>query len=625
MSKLAQFLFNFENNYRNEISKFYRIMKNLFGIVLFFLVVNFSYAQVMYDYPYQMDCSYFPSYSQDSVIDVFSNNGSWFGIGLPSADAPERFGKFAGPFSFYNDKWIGRSLMQFNFGVDGLGKIQYEFAKDFEVVQYPGLLYQKFVFDDYFIEIRAAFISGRTCLFKAHAINTSSKKIPMTWMINGAAYDEVGEADRFTDVWMYKIDNEDDIFWLMRYKLDDAINLVFQADSYEFSYKEAQWIEPKDTLSIVTTLSQYFKGDDKGDVELATEALNDPEQFFDKNQKMWSFLISNVVTQNEEFKKISVKSLQTLLMNLRSLFPDFKNYFFVERNGLENEYVNVDENWFYASAMIRYDISIATHALVSAISNLNQDSSINSIIPVLNFTDSIPVLSNKPMAAWTAWNIFSIRPDTNIMKVIYPLIKANHEFWYNHRDANKNLWCEDNLGFERVDVNAMLFSEKYCLNKMAVLLGYQEDANTYQEQMAIIKASFNRYFTDNQQSGYVDINIKNENKVLADDVIGYALWAGLASLDVANFYAQQINIEIDNGTYKAKFESGDFDISYYYFLISGLKLYKYEVEADKLLNMLLETVLNDAKNKPLPSYGNEKMVNDNSSLTAAVLLLLLNY
>ncbi|MDD4157569.1 MAG: hypothetical protein PHY08_13470, partial [Candidatus Cloacimonetes bacterium] len=371
-----------------------------------------------------MNCSYFPSYSDDSVTNVFSNNGSWFGIGIPSADSPERFGKFAGPYSFYNDKWISRSLMQFNFGVVGFGKIQYEFAKDFEVVQFPGLLYQKFIFDDYQIEIRAVFISGRTCLFKADAINTSDKKIPMTWMVNGDAYEEIGEVDKFTDVWMYRVDNKDDVFWLLRFELDDKVNLVFGADSFEFSYKEPQWIEPNDTLSVVTTLSQYFKGDDKGEVEMVSQALKDPEQFFDKNQNMWSYFASNIIVQNEAYKKISIKSLQTLLMNLRSYIPEFKNYFFVEKSDIEQEYINVDENWFYASAMIRYDISLATHALASTVSNLNKDSSLNNIIPVLNYNDSISILNNRPMAAWTAWNIFAIKPDVSMMKVFYPLIKA---------------------------------------------------------------------------------------------------------------------------------------------------------------------------------------------------------
>ncbi|MDD2633977.1 MAG: hypothetical protein PHW82_00595 [Bacteroidales bacterium] len=600
-------------------------MKNLFGIILFALVINVSYAQIMYNYPYQMECSYFPSYSQDSVTNVFSNNGSWFGLGLPSVEETNRFGKFAGPYSFYNDKWIGRSLIKFNFGIDGIGKIQYEFANDFEIVQYPGLLYQKFVFDDFFIEIKAAFVSGRTCLFEAKAINTSDKILPMSWMINGDAYEEMGETDRFTDVWMYKIDGKDDIFWLLRYKLDDEINLVFQEDAYEISYKKPQWIEPNDTLSIVTTLSQYFKGDDKSEVEMVTEALNNPKRFFDNNEKMWTFLISNVVAQNEMHKKISVKALQTLLMNLRSLIPDFKSYFFVERNGLNNEYINVDENWFYASSMIRYDISLATHALVSAMSNLNQDNSLNTIVPVLNHVDNIPIISEKPMAAWTAWNIVSIKSDTNIMKVIYPLIKANHEFWYSHRDDNNNFWCEDNLGVERVDVNAMLFSEKYCLKKIAERLGYLDDVKMYKEQMDSIKLAFNHYFFDIQQSEYVNINIKSGQKIAADDVIGYALWAGLASLDIADFYSQKLNMVVNNGAYKSKFESGDFDIEYYYFLISGLNLYKYETVADNLLNILLETVLDDSKNKPLPSYGKGKLNNDSSSLTAAVLLLLLNY
>ncbi|MDD4150659.1 MAG: hypothetical protein PHE33_11610, partial [Bacteroidales bacterium] len=194
-----------------------------------------------------------------------------------------------------------------------------------------------------------------------------------------------------------------------------------------------------------------------------------------------------------------------------------------------------------------------------------------------------------------------------------------------NRNVDENLWCEDNSGLERVDINAMLFSEKYCLNKIATSLGYLDDARMYQMQMDSIRLYFNSYFFDVDTPGFVNIDIENGQKLMADDVIGYALWSGLAALDVASFYAQKINVEIADGTYKQKFESGDFDISYYYFLISGLKLYKFEEEANQLLDILLETVIRDSQNKPLPSYGMNKTVNDNSSLTAAVLLLLLNY
>ena len=119
--------------------------------------------------------------------------------------------------------------------------------------------------------------------------------------------------------------------------------------------------------------------------------------------------------------------------------------------------------------------------------------------------------------------------------------------------------------------------------------------------------------------------MKNDTKISASEAIAFAMWSGLAAFDVADYYAKIIQNNIEGGYFNEIFESGRFDISYYYFLISGLKLYKFEEQSVAIKKLLLEQVLKDSQNKPLPSYGYGGMLNDNSSLTAATLLLLINY
>jgi hypothetical protein len=597
-------------------------------IFLFFYLILFSifgFSQFMHLFSDDIDCRYFPKNSRDTVVDVFSTSGSWFGLGIPSANQTEKFGKFAGPYSFFDNKWISKSLLEFNFGIPGVGKIQYESANDFELVQFPGMLYQKFVFDNFYLEIRAIFISGRTCLFKADAINTSNQRVPMSWMVKGDAFEELGEADKFTDGWMYKIDNMEDVFWLIRFRLDDEMNLVFNPDSFEFSYKNPIWVEPQDTFSIVTTLSQYFKGDLRKDIMLSSEALQDPNVFFERNDNLWNFLVTNVVVQNDDLRNLSLQALQTMFLNLRSYLPTFQNYFFNQNSNQQNEAIYVDENWFYASAMIRYDPNVSIYCLNAVVSNLNIDSSLNQIIPVLGSIDNNSGLSQRPMAAWTAWNAFSAKPKKEIMQRLYPLIKASHQYWYSHQNMNGNLWCEDDNGVERPDINAMLFSEKYCLNKMAQELSFEDDVEIYQQQMDSMKLSYNSHFFDTNLAGLANINISSSSTQLNDEAIAYALWAGLAAFDVADYYANIVRNNIEEGVYKDIFKTGKFDISYYYFLISGLKLYKYEEEANRLRGQLLEVVRNDTKNNIIPSYGLNGKEYNNSTLTASVLLLLMNY
>lgn len=600
-------------------------MRKLFLFLYLILFSIFGFSQFMQLFSDDLNCRYFPKSPQDSIVDVFATSGSWFGLGIPDADQTEKFGKFSGPYSYFDNTWISKSLLEFNFGIPGVGKIQYESANDFELVQLPGMLCQKFVFDNFYLEIRAIFISGRTCLFKADAINTSNQRVPMSWMVKGDAFEELGEADKFTDGWMYKIDNKDDVFWLIRFRLDDEMNLVFNPDSYEFSYKNPIWVEPQDTFSIVTTLSQYFKGDLRKDIMLSSEALQNPDEFFDRNNNLWNFLVTNVVVQNEDLRNLSLQALQTMFLNLRSYLPSFQNYFFNKNSNQQNEAIYVDENWFYASAMIRYDPNVSIYGLNAVVSNLNADSSLNQIIPVLGSIDNNSGLSQRPMAAWTAWNAFSAKPKKEIMQSLYPLIKASHQYWYSHRNKNGNLWCEDDNGIERPDINALLFSEKYCLNKMAQELSLSEDVEIYKQQMDSMKLNYNSYFFDTDLAALANVNISTDSRQLNDEAIAFALWSGLAAFDVADYYANIVRINLAEGVYKEIFKAGKFDISYYYFLISGLKLYKYEEEANLLRGQLLEVVLNDTKNNIIPSYGLNGKEYNNSTLTASVLLLLMNY
>ncbi len=600
-------------------------MRKLSGLFVLIFLYSVLSSQTLYDYPDQLNYSHFPVSATDSITNTFHTNGSWFGIGLPDDSNPYRWGKIAGPYSTYMNKWIGKSLIQFNFGIAGIGKIQFESAKDHKIVQYPGMLYQKYIYESYFLEQKVIFISGRSCLMQVDAINTSEISIPMSLMIKGSAYEEIGDSEQFTDGWMYKIDGESKIFWLLRFRLDDEMNLTFNPDNYEFSFKEPQMVLPGDTLRLVMIMSQYFEGDSKQDVMLVSEALNYPSRYFERNEKLWRFLISNIIVEKEELQEITMKSLQTMYLNLRSFIPGIRNYFFVERTGQDEVYINTDEAWFYTSSLIRYDTRLAINSLASNISNLNVDSSLNKIIPILNCRDSSQILNEKPMAAWTAWNIFSVSPDVDLMTTIYPMLTAYHKYWYLNHDINNNRWCEDQFGIERPDINALLFSEKYCLKKIAEVIGYEEDAEMYQRQMDTIKMEFNAYFFNTEMMTFVSYDLKDNSVIPASEAIAYCMWSGLAAFDVADYYATIIQENIDNGYFKNIFESGKFDIAYYYFLISGLRLYKYEKQSVEISDVLLSQILKDAKNNPLPSYGYNGMVNDNSTLTAAILILLLNY
>lgn len=599
-------------------------MKKIIVLIPVLMLVVFSFGQSIYDYPNQLNYSHFPESKYDT-ISYFSSNGAWFGLSLPQAYDSDKFGSFGGPYSSYLNKWMGESLLKFSFGIAGKGKIELATAADIETDQYPGLLVQKYIFDDYQIEENLLFISGRTCLLKIEAINNSQFNIPMSMMLGGSVFENIGEAEKFTDGWIFKVDGKDDIIWLVRFRLDGEMELTFSPQEYEFSYKAPVQVAPGDTISIVATISQYFKGDLQQDVVMTSDALNYPNKYFKKNEKLWSFLIANIIPEEKELKKVCVKSLQTLYLNLRSYLPSFQNYFFVENSGLKETYVNTDVSWFCASSLIRYDIRLAMHSLASNVLNINENGSLNKYLAILNTGEMSQEVNEMPMAAWTAWNIYSVSPDNESLLRFYPLVEKYHAYWYKYHDVNNNLWCEDANGFETVKLNALLFSEKYCLMKMSEVLGYKDKAAKYKAETDSIKTVFNLYFFDTDLISYVNYDLSDNTKIPVDDVVGYCLWSGLASWDIAKVYAENVEANVNAGFYKSLFKSGFFDIEYYYFLISGLKLYEYNAESDLLKNALIEQLLEKSKDKPLPSFGLKPTEYNNSSLTAAVLLLLLNY
>ena len=600
-------------------------MKNIIITFLFLLFASAMFAQSLYDYPNQLNYSHFPENSNDTP-NFFSSTGAWFGIGLPQAYQSDKFGQFAGPYSTYTNNWFSTSILDFNFGITGKGKIELATATNIETDQYPGLLVQKYHFEDYRIEEKLMFISGRTCLLKIDAINTSQDPMQMSMMLQGSAFEELGEAESFTDGWMYKIDNKDDILWLIRFRLDKEMDLSYSPQDYEFSYKSPISVMPSDTLSIVATISQYFKGDIQQDVEMASDALYSPEKYFKKNVNLWDYLTSKITSDDSDLRKLSVKSIQTLYLNLRSYIPSFQNFFFVESTGISSAYINTDESWLYSSALLRFDIRLSLQSIASNLKNLNNDGSLNKYIGVLNTISTDSTLSENPMAAWTTWNFYSMSPDIKSLLQIYPMLEKHHNYWYEYRDSNNNLWCEDINGIETVKLNAMLFSEKYCLMKLSEELEYTEKAKMYKLQIDSIKTVFNKHFFDMDLISYVNINIVDKSKTEDADAVGYCLWAGIASWDIANIYAENVQANIDSGYYQSLFKSGKFDIEYYYYLIAGLKQYKHVTESERLKELLLQQILKNAFSKPIPSFESAAEVNyNNSSLTSAILLLLINY
>jgi putative isomerase len=601
-------------------------MRKIFYTVLILgIAANLIAQKDIKSFADQIKCSHFPE-TPDDKAEYYTSRGAWFGYTIPEVFDTENLGKFGGPYCIKTDKWMAQSLLQFNFGVAGKGSIPLASADEIEISQFAGQLQQIFTFPDYRIELNLNIVSPRTALYQATAINISDKNQSISMLLSGEMFDGLGEAEKFTDGWLYKVDKKDDIFWLVRFRLDGEMELNYSTQNYEFSFKQLQTVAPGDSIRIVAVVSQYFKGDQQQDVAISSDALNVPETHVKRNELFWNSVVELMKTEDLEYRKLCMKSLQTIHLDMRSYLPGFRNFNFVPDTGIESHYIDTDKSWLLASALIGFDPTLAMHQLASILAAKNADGSLNKFISIDKSQPLSSPLNEKPMAAWTAYNIWAVSPEKEFLTQIYPLLEEYHKYWYTSRDANKNLWCENADGIESVELNAMLFTEKYCLKKMAELMGDTVKAKKYQVEIDRIKTDFNKYFFNKEKKLYFDVDIKTNSPVATEDVIGYCLWSGLATWESAEAYAISIDQLIFDGYYDSLFASGNYDIEYYYYLIAGLKQYTLVEISNDLKTKLLSEQLKATKTQPIKSLDMEtnKLVN-NSSVAAAVLLLLINY
>lgn len=602
------------------------MMRKFLVLVLLIAAPGIFFAQhSLYKYPDQLKCTYFPN-STDDKPEFYNVRGLWHGFTNPAQNDTKNFGKFGGPYCLKTNKWVSQSLLGIKLNEEGKGNIPLTSAKEYELAQFPGVLSQNYTFPNYNMELKLSFVSQRTSLFQAFVINTSDTVQKLSLILEGEMFEDMGVGEKFSDGWIFKIDSTDDILWLIRFRLDTKMELVYSPNGYQFSFKDIQSVAPGDTLRMTAIVSQFFKGDNEQEVILSSDILDSPDKYTSRNGLFWDLMIKKMIVGTEDMKKLSVKSFQTLYLNLRSYLPGFGNFNFVQGTGIDIPYISTDESWLLSSSLIKFDTQLAMHQIASILISQNKDGSIDKYVSLDTSRLAKEGLNNRPMIAWTVWNIFLLAQDTAFLEAVIPMIENYHQYWYTYHDANKNGWCENADLIESPALNAMLFTEKHCMRQIYHVLGDTAKVVLYDAELYEIRDAFNFYFFNPELKTYCDIDIKTNEYEEAENVIGYCLWSGLATWEIAGLYSARIEDKIVEKYYEKLFAAGKYDIFYYYFLIAGLKSYKLNDISDYLKDKLLSEYLKTLNTKPLNSYdADRKVFVENSSLTASVLLLLLNY
>lgn len=601
-------------------------MKYFFIATIFVFFSTLLTAQEeRYNYPDQIKCRFMPK-SPDDKGGYYTNKGIWHGYSIPKNDDLENYGKFGGPYCIVKEKWMSPSLLKLNMSIAGNGEVDLTKANKTKIAQYPGLLTQRFEFNDIRLELNLETVTVRSSLYQALAINTSDKDQNISMALSGSMFEGLGEGEKFPDGWMFKVDGKDDVFWVVRFRLDAAMELSYSTLDYEFKFKQMQTVKPGDTLKITAVISQYFKGDSQQDVLISNDVLNLPDGYKTNNVNLWSFLFRAMTAQDSSSREISIKSLQTMYHDLRSALPGRAHFAFFPYLNTVQPVTNTEDTWFTASAMLRFDARLSFNQLVMTMMSLNSDGSLNKYLSINPAKVADSELNEKPMAAWTAWNIYLVSPDAEFLKKIFPLLEKYHSYWVDYRDADKNGWIENDDGVESVAVNAMIFTEMHCMTKMAEMLRDTPRMEYYKTRLDTMLYNFNLKFFNQQFNRYCDFDLKTNESKIANNSIGYCFWAGLANNAIADIYANEISMQINTGVFDKMLIEHSEDPGYLYILSAGLKSYKLFELSDAIKTLYTFYYADPAADVVFPFEKADKSITyEYSSLHAAVMLLMTNY
>lgn len=153
--------------------------------------------------------------------------------------------------------------------------------------------------------------------------------------------------------------------------------------------------------------------------------------------------------------------------------------------------------------------------------------------------------SQPPVLAWTSWRIFEKSGDVDFLKRVYPGLKRYHEwlklnrrhpdglyFWKkpyesgidnSPRFTNRSeSWMDDTTKLGSVDISAYMAGSMEALEKMARVLGHENDAHELSSEYAHLKFMMNTKLWDETDGTYYDWDYRKNAHVRVDTVSNFA-------------------------------------------------------------------------------------------------------
>jgi len=415
---------------------------------------------------------------QNQKFNPLLDLGAWHGFLLPADKAA--YGTFTGPMIIAQEYslFIAEQLEKMMIS-DLSSNVDLEFSNAKHVIKSkPGLLIQRYEFEEFTVELSLRFVSNRSALVKTHIKNKSekAKKIKVVWQ--GELLKQLSEKQTIEQAFpefnaQVSLNNEAIVFsfgevrstWNVmtsdtsEYRIARSVKSSTIIKNSRYTSNSEFVLEANADTSIYTSHSYLHNINEVvKEKKLIKQILAKPEVYLDSSKQRWQRYLKNALTgvdANANQEKIIVKSIETLIGNWRSAAGSILH---------DSVTPSVTARWF--NGVWAWDSWKHAYALAS----VNPDLAKNNIRAMFDYqvqkNDPVrpqdhgmvidAIFYNKekvrggdggnwnerntkpPLASWAVWQIYSITKDVTFIEEMYPKLRAYHQWWYRNRDHNRN-------------------------------------------------------------------------------------------------------------------------------------------------------------------------------------------
>lgn len=579
-----------------------------------------------------------PDSQKDQDCFVFADLGSWTGYALPENEATRLAGSFVGPYMMTGRGWVACSLAEPLILINGE---KYDLARNIQTAKYyPGKLVQEFSDERLSFVTELCFSSARTAVIRSYVKNVGSQELNISMQWHGGVYENSSLSLNGNCVNIQQ--KQEPGYTSVNFNTAKEVRLQGK-DSLLVVEQESYRLKPGDGFETVST--QTFAFDEASlNTELAHLKDMNATQVFSDNEKRWNNYLSSLFNSDSPFMRenkyrhVVTKAVMTLVANWRTAsadilhdgsYPSYNGFFGIWswdswKHAAANALYNPEEAKNEVRCLFDYQ---AENGMIPDFVSRNKDR--------INWRDTKP-----PLAAWAVKCIYDATGDKAFVAEMFDKLYKYHQWWYTHRDHDKNGICEygstdgtllaacwesgmDNgvrfddavmlkndpedawsMNQENICLNSFLSAEKGFLADMADLLDKKDLASQLRKDADALKTHIQTKMFDEETGFFYDTRLETGEfvKVMGAEC-WLPLWAGVATPEQARKVLDKM---LDPKKFNSRVPLGTLDISHprlrptrgywrgpvwidqVYFGVTGLRNYGFNEEADMFVSKYID-------------------------------------